>query len=144
VLILQLNGAAMSKRIAIVDDEVDICRYLSTVLEDEGYSASVICHTEPVVDRLLAEKPDLVILDIMMPGISGLSIYKQLQGNPAFASVKIAILSGMLKDASAQNELAELTGDPGFMPPDAFIPTPVDVKEFLRTVATLLSQGERP
>ena len=128
----------MSKKIAIVDDEVDICLYLAAILEDEGYSTSVIGHTEPIVERLLAERPDLVILDIMMPGVSGLSLYKQLRGNPAFISARLAILSGMLTGA-AQHELAELTGDPDFAPPDAFISKPVDVKAFLRTIATLLS-----
>jgi len=128
----------MSKKIAIVDDEVDISLYLAAILEDAGYAASVIGHTEPIVDRLRAERPDLVILDIMMPGISGLSLYKQLRENPAFVSAKLAILSGMVSGA-AQNELVALTGDPDFTPPDSFIAKPVNVKEFLRTVAALLS-----
>ena len=128
----------MSKKIAIIDDEVDICLYLAAILEDEGYSTIVIRHTEPIVERLLAERQDLVILDIMMPGVSGLSLYKQLRGNPAFASVKLAILSGMFA-GGAQHELAELTGDPYLTPPDAFISKPVNVKDFLRTVGALLS-----
>jgi DNA-binding response OmpR family regulator len=128
----------MSKKIAIVDDEADICRYLAAMLEDAGYSASAISHTEPIMERLTAEKPDLVILDIMMPGVSGLSLYKQLRSNPAFASVKLAISSGMLTDA-ARNEFAELTGESDFTPPDAFISKPLNMKEFLRTVDTLLS-----
>jgi DNA-binding response OmpR family regulator len=128
----------MSKRIAIVDDEIDICLYLATILEDAGYSVSIIGHTESIMERLLAERPDLIILDIMMPGVSGLSLYKQMRGNSAFASAKLAILSGMLA-GGAQNELAELTGDPDFPPPDAFLAKPVNVKEFLSTVASLLS-----
>jgi len=128
----------MSKKIAIVDDEVDISLYLAAILEDAGYSVSTISHTEPIVARLLTERPNLVILDIMMPGVSGLSLYKQLRENPAFASAKLAILSGMVSGA-AQNELAALTGDPDFASPDAFIAKPVHVKEFLCTVATLLS-----
>jgi DNA-binding response OmpR family regulator len=127
----------MSKKIAIVDDEVDISLYLATILGDAGYAASAIGHTEPVMERLLAERPELVILDIMMPGVSGLSLYKQLKANPAFASAKFAILSGMLATA-AQDELAELTGDSDFAPPDAFIAKPVDIKGFLYTVNTLL------
>ena len=128
----------MSKKIAIVDDELDIRLYLAAMLEDKGYATAAISHTEPILERLLAEKPDLVILDIMMPGISGLSLYKQLRENPAFASAKLAILSGMLTGA-AREEIAELTGDPDFMPPDAFIAKPVNVEEFLRTADTLLS-----
>ena len=127
----------MSKKIAIVDDEDDIRLYLAAMLEDRGYATAAVSHTEPILERLLAESPDLVILDIMMPGISGLSLYKQLKGNPAFASVKLAILSGMLADAG-RDELAALTGDPHFAPPDAFIAKPVDVEELLRTVDTLL------
>ena len=75
----------MSKRIAIVDDEVDICLYLAAILEDAGYSVSVIGHTGSIMERLLAARPELVILDIMMPGVSGLSLYKQMRGNSAFA-----------------------------------------------------------
>jgi len=128
----------MSKKIAIVDDEVDISLYLAAILEDAGYCVVGIGHTEPIVSRLCTEMPDLVILDIMMPGISGLSLYKQLRENPSFASTKLAILSGMVT-GTAHNELAELTGDPNFASPDAFIAKPVNVKELLRTVAALLS-----
>jgi len=128
----------MSKKIVIVDDEVDICLYLAAILEDAGYSVSIIGHTESIMEGLRAERPDLVILDIMMPGISGLSLYQQMRGNSAFASAKLAILSGMLAGGT-QNGLAELTGDPDFTPPDAFIAKPVNVKEFLRTVSALLS-----
>lgn len=128
----------MSKKIAIVDDEADIRLYLASILEDQGYTAISIGHTEAVMERLLEEKPALVILDIMMPGVSGLSLYKLLRENPAFADVKLAILSGMLS-GTAQNELEDLTGDSGFTPPDAFITKPVNVKTLLFTVRELLA-----
>lgn len=128
----------MSKKIAIVDDEVDICLYLATILEDEGYEAVVIDHTAPILERLLEEKADLVILDIMMPGVSGLSLYKKLREHAAFRDVKLAILSGMLSSASP-NELTELTGDSNFAPPDTFISKPVDIVKFLSTVQALLN-----
>lgn len=127
----------MSKKIAIVDDEGDIRLYLTSILEDEGYTAVSIGHTEAVMERLLAEKPDLVILDIVMPGVSGLSLYKLLRENPVFAGTKLAILSGMLS-GTAQNELEDLTGDPDFIQPDAFITKPVDVKTLISTVHDLL------
>ena len=128
----------MPQKIAIVDDEVDICLYLATILEDEGYEAVVIDYTKPIMERLLEEKPNLVILDIMMPGVSGLSLYKKLREHAAFTGVKLAILSGMLSSAS-KSELTALTGDPDFIPPDAFISKPVDIGQFLSTVHTLLS-----
>ncbi len=126
----------MPKKIAIVDDEADIRLYLASILEDEGFTAINIGHTEPIMERLLKEKPDIVILDIMMPGISGLSLYKLLRENPAFTGTKLAILSGMLSGTNP-NELAELTGDPDFIPPDAFLFKPVNVKDFLAAVHSL-------
>ena len=127
----------MPKKVAIVDDEVDISNYLAAILEDASYTAVVVGHTEAIVERLLEEGPDLVILDIMMPGVSGLSLYTSLRENSAFCRTKLVILSGMLTSAT-RNELAELTGDPAFIQPDAFISKPVNISDFLATVNQLL------
>ena len=129
----------MPGKVAIVDDEVDISSYLVAILEDAGYTAVAVGHTGAIVKRLLEEKPDLVILDIVMPGVSGLSLYSSLREHIAFSSVKLVIMSGMLASAT-QNEFADLTGDPAFVPPDAFISKPVNINDFLVMVRGLLGE----
>ena len=89
----------MSKKIMIIDDESDIRIYLMTALEDNGYETCTIEEDEPFHKAVLAKDPDLIILDIMMPQRSGISMYKELQTTAAFRNIPIALISGMSEAA---------------------------------------------
>lgn len=69
----------MPRKILIIDDEPDICAYLAAALEDAGYSACALKEEKPTLASIAREKPDLVILDIMMPGIDGIEVSKRLR-----------------------------------------------------------------
>lgn len=78
--------------ILVIDDDVDIIAMLRAVLEDEGYSV-LSSDGEGALDIALAASPDLILLDLMLPGIDGAEISRQLRANPRTASIPIVLLS---------------------------------------------------
>jgi twitching motility two-component system response regulator PilH len=87
----------------------------------------------------LAEEPDLIILDIMMPRRSGISMYKELRRTAAFNNIPIALISGMspAKDFM-EEEFKRLIDDDTIGPPDGFVEKPVKLPALMELVKQLL------
>ena len=69
----------MSNKILVVDDDLNICELLKLYLENEGYTAFVANDGQAAVDTFAAKNPDLVLLDIMLPGMDGLKVCTKLR-----------------------------------------------------------------
>ncbi|MEM0977303.1 MAG: response regulator [Pseudomonadota bacterium] len=96
----------MAKRILLVEDEPHIVEALSFVLMKEGFSVTVQSTGEGVLDRLASISPDLVILDYMLPGQSGLQILTEMRETERYADTPVLMLTakGQTKDrAAAEN-----------------------------------------
>src|SRR5574344_2063438 len=90
----------MKNLIAIVDDDKEIAHIESLTLLKEGYAVKVYPDGKSFLASLTQEKPDLLILDLMLPDIDGLSLLKQLRSDPANQEVDVIIISakGMVSD----------------------------------------------
>lgn len=81
------------EKILIVEDEVDIAEMISYNLEKEGYSISMYHNGKEAVDNIEEEKPDLAVLDIMLPDMDGFDICRQLRSNEDTKHIPIIFLS---------------------------------------------------
>jgi len=127
------------KKIMIIDDELDIRVYLMTALEDSGYETCTIEEDEPFHKAVLAKEPDLIILDIMMPQRSGISMYKELRTTAAFRNIPIALISGMSEAKDFMEEgFEKLIDDNTIPPPDGFVEKPVKLPALMELVKQLL------
>ena len=126
--------------IMIIEDEPDIRVYLSTVLEDKGYNVVTVDEGDSVISIVNEKKPDLVILDIMMPKRSGISIYRELRKSGQAGDIPIILMSGMLpaKDFMP-NGFRKLIKDETIPLPDGFIEKPVRLEELFTLVENLLA-----
>jgi CheY-like chemotaxis protein len=124
----------VAKLIVIVEDEADVAKYLSAALQDEGYEVLVASDAEQGTKLLRTLSPDLICLDLVMPGRTGLSLYRELRSAPGLKGVPIVVVSGV-SQADAADGLPPGDEVP---PPDAFVEKPVDLPRFLRTVGELL------
>ncbi len=68
-------------RILIVDDEYNICLTLQNILTDEGYNSEIIQNPKDVLEVIAKDSPDIVILDVSMPEISGLDLLEKIKDN---------------------------------------------------------------
>src|SRR3972149_83831 len=101
------------KKILIVDDEPDVLKYLSTFFMDNGFSVITAVNGREGFDPALAEKPDLITLDITMPEESGVRCYRDLCENPATKSIPVIIVTGI------SGEFKGFTGSRRQVPPPA-------------------------
>lgn len=124
------QSAAQKKRILIIDDEAAmrnaVRRALQTTQHDlisaqDGFQAGV---------KIIAEKPDLIILDLSMPGLDGFDVIRFIRQRPDLTALKILVLSGL-----APTELAESVN----LGADDALAKPFDNSELLCKVNTLLS-----
>jgi len=83
----------MQFKILVVDDEQDIIELISSNLQHEGYTVIPATTGEDALESLRTTKPDLIVLDLMLPGIQGLDVCRQVRALPEHADIPILILS---------------------------------------------------
>ena len=131
----------MTKKIMIIDDEPDIRIYLMTILEDEGYQTCTVEENDRIAEEVLKQRPDLIILDIMMPKRSGISIYKELRTLKELAGIPVALISGMVPEKDfIEKEFRKLVNDYDILPPDGYIEKPVQVEALIDMSKKLIKQ----
>ena len=128
----------MPKKIMIIDDEPDIRMYLEAALEDGGYQTCETAEDKTIFEVAAEEKPDLIVLDIMMPRRSGVSVYKEIRSDETFRNIPVVIISGMLvvKD-SIEEEFRKLIGEETIPLPEGFIEKPIKLPVFMELVKRL-------
>ena len=123
---------ADEKKILVVDDEPDMVTYISTFLEDEGYAVLSAQDGPEGLAKARAESPDLITLDINMPGMSGVEVLTTLRRDPDLAQIPVIIITGV-------NGFRELTDHRGVRPPEGFLQKPIDLPVLISTVQNLLA-----
>lgn len=96
----------MTKKILLVDDEVAILALLSATLATEDrYSLLLRTHGDDAISVCGRERPDLLILDIMMPGMDGYEVCRLLRKDPSTADIKIIMLTALTQDFDRQKAM---------------------------------------
>src|SRR5512143_2298055 len=83
----------MAEKILIVDDDLETLRLVGLMLQRQGYEISAASNGEQGLDKAWEEKPDLILLDIMMPGMDGYEVTRKLRGNPSTLSTPILMFT---------------------------------------------------
>jgi len=125
----------MSARILIVDDEPNLLRLLEYALESEGFKVSTALDGHAAFQAMYAEPPDLVILDVMLPDMSGEDLCRQLRRNEITATVPIMMLSAKSQPSDKIRGLRAGA--------DEYVTKPVQTGELVARVQALLDFAER-
>jgi len=89
----------MARKILVVDDERHIVRLVQVNLERAGYEVAVAYDGIEALEKVEAEKPDMVVLDVMMPRMDGFDVLKKLQANADTKDIPIIMLTAKAQDA---------------------------------------------
>jgi CheY-like chemotaxis protein len=127
------ESAASSDCILVVDDIADNSFLLQTVLEGEGYQVDVADNGSTALDKIVAHPPDLVLLDVMMPGMSGFEVTRRIRQNPSLPFIPILLITGYTEPTPADGF------DAGA---DGFIRKPIDFDDLLQRIRAILQQPE--
>ena len=122
------------KHILVVDDEAPVRLLLQKILESAGYRVTCVPDGTAALKAAREDPPDLVICDLLMPGIDGFTLCSMFRRHRTFRA-PILVLSGRVSD---KDEQAALRGGA-----DAFIHKPVEREKLLATVAEWLAVGEK-
>ena len=125
---------AEEKTILVVDDEDDIRRFLSLALEDAGFKVETARDGFEALEKVKANIPDLISLDLVMPKRSGARFYHDLQGNKDWSKIPIIIVTGHAHDELGKTDLDELT----MSGPGIYLEKPVKPDNYVAAVKKLL------
>jgi len=124
----------MSQKILIVEDEPNIIIPLQFSLEQKGYQIIVAGSGEEALEKISQDQPDLILLDIMLPGIDGYEVCENVRQNTETQSTKIIFLSAMGRDVDIARGVA--------LAADAYIVKPFSILEVISKVGELLEDQE--
>ena len=123
----------MGNKVLIADDEQNILISLEFLMKREQFDVSIAVDGEEAVDRIRSEKPDLVLLDVMMPKKSGFEVCQEVKSDPSLASVKILMLTAKGRDTEVAKGLA--------LGADGYMTKPFSTKELVEKVRSMLAEG---
>lgn len=92
-----------SKTVLIIEDEEDAAELFAEMMRVSGFRVLKISNSAPALAMMAAEKPDVLILDIMMPEISGLDILRQMRRDPELAEIPVVVVSAKSMPADIKN-----------------------------------------
>lgn len=122
----------MAKKILILDDNEDILEMMKVALEDEGHEVECMVNTNDIYKTISHTKPDLLIVDYILPGINGGELCHQVKTNPKTEHIPVIMVSGH------QRVLQSL----GTYGADVFIAKPFSLEDIVNNVNNCLMQPD--
>lgn len=123
------------KKILIVDDEKDIVELISYNLQKEGFAVIKAFNGKEAISAIDAQKPDLIILDLMLPDVSGLDVCRNVRANEAKSDIPIIMLT------AKGDEIDKIVGLE--IGADDYMTKPFSVKELVARVRTVLRRMQK-
>jgi DNA-binding response OmpR family regulator len=123
----------MAEKILVVDDDLDTLKLVGMMLQRQGYTIVAAINGAQALSKIPAEKPDLILLDVMMPDIDGFEVCRQIRADPTFATTPILMFTAKIQvDDKVQGFEAGA---------DDYLPKPTHPAELLAHVKALLGRS---
>ncbi len=120
----------MQKKILIVDDEPNIVISLEYLMKKEGFAVAIANDGDAALTMAASFRPDLVLLDVMMPKKSGYEVCQQMRADAALADIKILMLTAKGRESEVAKGVA--------LGADAYVTKPFSTKDLVARVKSLL------
>ncbi len=123
------------RRILVVDDEDDVRMFLTTVLQDAGAETLEATDGDEAIAMAKAEKPDLITLDLSMPGKDGVEAFTEMRKDPDVQDIPVCVVTG-------HPEFRKVIYDRPVKPPDGYMDKPVDEEALVKNLRRILETGK--
>ncbi|MGD0807394.1 MAG: response regulator, partial [Anaerolineales bacterium] len=125
----------MAEKILVVDDDLDTLKLVGMMLQRQGYTIVAAINGTQALSKVPAEKPDLILLDVMMPDIDGFEVCRRIRSDPAFKTTPILMFTAKTQvDDKVQGFEAGA---------DDYLPKPTHPAELLAHVKALLGRSRQ-
>ncbi len=122
-------------KILAVDDELDVLLIVKTTLQSEGYEVETASDGTDALALAREVSPDLILLDMMMPGMSGLDVLRELKADDSICTIPVIMLTGLSEKDKIQKALVSGT--------DYYIVKPFDHQDLLSKINDALQNADR-
>jgi two-component system, OmpR family, response regulator len=123
---------SLGPRILVVDDTPALLDVVRACLEVEGYHVATCLESREAVRMAQEEQPDVIMLDVVMPEVSGWEVLSRLRGDPRFLGTPVIVCTAYVEEALGR--LAELKGPDQHL---GLLPKPFDIDELIEVVASV-------
>ncbi len=121
----EVTDVSVKKKILVVDDEDQVREYVSTVLEENDYIPVIAANGEEAMEMIKKDKPDMVIMDILMPQQSGIKMYRELKAADFLKDIPVVVYSGIARRTFLRTQAARAEMGGRRVPePDAYVEKP--------------------
>lgn len=117
------------KTVLVVDDEPMLRMIVREILQDEGYAVIEAADGRVIPEIMAREHPDLVLMDVMMPGVDGREAYRQLRSHPEHRNVPVVMMSAAVQPNGLDPSIS------------GFVAKPFDIDDLVKLVARLIGRG---
>jgi DNA-binding response OmpR family regulator len=124
----------MAKSVLIADDEPNIILSLKFIMEQAGYDVRVARDGDDALTQMAQQTPDLVLLDVMMPKLTGYDVCQAIRANPDYAGTRIIMVTAKGRETEREKGLA--------LGADDYVTKPFSTREVMRQVRSLLETAE--
>jgi len=125
-----------SRKVLIVDDEPNIVTALEFLFRRSGYDVRLAANGAEALEQVDAYRPDVVLLDVMMPVKSGYEVCQKMRERPELAQIRIVMLSAKGSEAEINKGLS--------LGADLYVTKPFSTQELVATIDRNLEQGDAP
>ncbi|MFO0961026.1 MAG: response regulator [Isosphaeraceae bacterium] len=117
------------KTVLVADDEFDLAGTLQAILQGEGYAAETCADGRAALEQIKRTKPDLILMDVMMPLMSGYDVLEEMKRTPGLDGIKVVLMS-----------VAPIRLESGGSRGDVFLRKPFSLAAILKTVMELIGE----
>ena len=148
----------VSKRVLVVDDDANTRRFLTVALEENGYEATQAEDGDEGLKQVQEARPDLILLDVMMPKKTGFSLFKQLRKKEEYKDIPVIMLTAVAGVLEEEEKVAEddtferpfdsirerlrvgiqKMREEGLVRPEMFVDKPIDPEDLIEKVKELI------
>ena len=125
----------MTARILIVDDNATNLKLTAYLVKAKGYEVMTATDAETAVAAIREHPPQLILMDVQMPGIDGLELTRRLKADPATAGILIVAVTAYAMKGDQDKAMAAGC--------DGYVTKPIDTRALPQTIASLLARGAR-
>ena len=105
------GGGVSHRTIVVVDDDIEICSLIEDALVSHGYRVVTVPNGLELLATLAGKKPELILLDVMMPAVNGLDLCRALKRSPEFRDIPVVLMSALELDTDDQLALTNCAAE---------------------------------
>lgn len=129
---------ASGRRILVVDDEPDVRNFLATCIEDAGFTVETAIDGVDALDKVKANRPDLMTVDMVMPRHSGITLMRKLRQNEEWADIPVIVITAHARDEFGSEDVKKFEAFAAHHRPKYFLEKPVTPAKLVKAIGEIL------